>query len=168
MHRISSDLQIKRHRARLVLGWGTAWEDLRVLSAFLPTVDIFAGCWARPRYQLWDSQRVGAGALFRFFDKCDAKWNEEIGVSSVILCAPLMGALLSPADGYCACRPRWQRAAKYLCQRATYRLERRISDSLRGSSVKIGTIQRRLAWPLRKDDTHKSRSVNNFLPRRYF
>jgi len=35
------------------------------------------------------------------------------------------------------------------------------SDSLRGSSVKIGTIQRRLAWPLRKDDTHKSRSVNN-------
>ena len=35
--------------------------------------------------------------------------------------------------------------------------------SLRGSSVKIGTIQRRLAWPLRKDDTHKSRSVNNFL-----
>jgi hypothetical protein len=37
------------------------------------------------------------------------------------------------------------------------------SDSLRGSSVKIGTIQRRLAWPLRKDDTHKSRSVNHFL-----
>ena len=34
---------------------------------------------------------------------------------------------------------------------------------LRGSSVKIGTIQRRLAWPLRKDDTHKSRSVNNFF-----
>merc|ERR1712118_69606 len=34
-----------------------------------------------------------------------------------------------------------------------------IVDSLRGSSVKIGTIQRRLAWPLRKDDTHKSRSV---------
>ena len=32
-------------------------------------------------------------------------------------------------------------------------------DSLRGSSVKIGTIQRRLAWPLRKDDALKSRSV---------
>ena len=30
------------------------------------------------------------------------------------------------------------------------------SDSLRGSSIKIGTIERRLAWPLRKDDTHKS------------
>ena len=29
--------------------------------------------------------------------------------------------------------------------------------------TKIGTIQRRLAWPLRKDDTHKSRSVNNFF-----
>ena len=36
-------------------------------------------------------------------------------------------------------------------------------DSLRGSSVKIGTIQRRFAWPLRKDDTHKSRSVNNLF-----
>ena len=36
-------------------------------------------------------------------------------------------------------------------------------DSLRGSSDNIGTIQRRLAWPLRKDDTHKSRSVNIFL-----
>jgi len=36
-------------------------------------------------------------------------------------------------------------------------------DTLRGSSVKIGTIQRRLAWPLRKDDTHKSRSVHNFF-----
>ena len=38
-------------------------------------------------------------------------------------------------------------------------------DPLRRSSVKIGTIQRRLAWPLRKDDTHKSRSVNNFFHR---
>ena len=28
--------EVKRHRARLVLGWGTAWEDLRVLSAFAP------------------------------------------------------------------------------------------------------------------------------------
>ena len=34
-------------------------------------------------------------------------------------------------------------------------------NSLRGSSVKIGTMQRILVWPLRKDDTHKSRSVNN-------
>ena len=38
-------------------------------------------------------------------------------------------------------------------------------DSLRGSSVKIGAMQRRLAWPLRKDDTHKSRSVNNVVAR---
>ena len=33
----------------------------------------------------------------------------------------------------------------------------------KGSSVKIGTIQRRLAWPLRKDDTHKSRRVTKFF-----
>ena len=37
------------------------------------------------------------------------------------------------------------------------------SDSFRGTSVKIGTIQRRLAWPLRKDDTHKLRRVDDFL-----
>ena len=36
-------------------------------------------------------------------------------------------------------------------------------DSSRGSSVKIGTIQRRLAWPLRKDDKHKSRSVHQLI-----
>jgi hypothetical protein len=28
---------------------------------------------------------------------------------------------------------------------------------------KIGTIQRRLAWPLRKDDTHKSRTYHFFV-----
>ena len=38
----------------------------------------------------------------------------------------------------------------------------KLVDSFRGSSVKIGTIQRRLAWPLRKDDTHTSRSGNHF------
>ena len=36
-----------------------------------------------------------------------------------------------------------------------------LTDSLRGSSVKIGTTQRRLAWPLRQDDTPKSGSVLN-------
>ena len=35
-------------------------------------------------------------------------------------------------------------------------------DSLRGSSVRIGTGQSRLAWPLHKNDTHQSRSVYNF------
>ena len=37
-------------------------------------------------------------------------------------------------------------------------------DSLRGSSVKLGTVQRRLAWPPRKDDAHKSRNVNKVHP----
>ena len=40
-----------------------------------------------------------------------------------------------------------------------------VTDSLRGSSVNIGTIQRILAWPLCKDDTHtqieKCRDVLN-------
>ena len=35
------------------------------------------------------------------------------------------------------------------------------------SSAKIGTIQRRLAWPLRKDDTHKSRTYHTFLGHRH-
>ena len=30
-----STSEVKQRRARSVLGWGTAWEDLRVLSAFL-------------------------------------------------------------------------------------------------------------------------------------
>ena len=38
---------------------------------------------------------------------------------------------------------------------------RHLLDSLRGSSVKIGTMQRRLAWPLRRDDTRNSRGVND-------
>nr|KJB65083.1 hypothetical protein B456_010G079800 [Gossypium raimondii] len=40
-----------------------------------------------------------------------------------------------------------------------------------GTSDKIGTIQRRLAWPLRKDDTHKSRNCPNifdFFPEFFF
>ena len=36
----------------------------------------------------------------------------------------------------------------------------RFADALRGSSVRLGTMQRILAWPLRKDDMHTSRSVN--------
>jgi hypothetical protein len=36
-------------------------------------------------------------------------------------------------------------------------------DTLQRSSVKIGTIQRRLAWLLCKDDTLKSRTVSTFL-----
>ncbi|TKY74920.1 hypothetical protein E2542_SST03685 [Spatholobus suberectus] len=32
-----------------------------------------------------------------------------------------------------------------------------------GTSDKIGTIQRRLAWPLRKDDTHKSRNRSKYF-----
>ena len=37
------------------------------------------------------------------------------------------------------------------------------TDSIRGSSVEFGTIRRRLAWPLRKDDTYTSKSVNIFV-----
>jgi len=42
-----------------------------------------------------------------------------------------------------------------------YKRTRRLVPS--GTSDKIGTIQRRLAWPLRKDDTHKSRNGPNFF-----
>ena len=35
-------------------------------------------------------------------------------------------------------------------------------DFFRGSSVKIGTIQRRLAWPLRKDDTQNREAFHIF------
>ena len=35
--------EVKRRRARLVLGWGTAWEDLRVLPAFANPREKLAG-----------------------------------------------------------------------------------------------------------------------------
>ena len=34
-------------------------------------------------------------------------------------------------------------------------------DPLRGSSVKLGTMYRILAWPLRRDDAHTSRRAND-------
>ena len=40
-------------------------------------------------------------------------------------------------------------------------IEKRCMDFLRGSSVRIGSIQRILASPPRKDDMHTSRSVSN-------
>jgi len=49
-------------------------------------------------------------------------------------------------------------------QKSWYILEK-VTTSFVSSetSDKIGTIQRRLAWPLRKDDTHKSRNGPNFF-----
>ena len=41
--------EVKRHRARLVLGWGTAWEHPRVLPAFLHLLDTLA----RPMASQW-------------------------------------------------------------------------------------------------------------------
>ena len=38
----------------------------------------------------------------------------------------------------------------------------KLLDSFWGSSVKLGKTQRRLAWPVRKDDTHQSRSGKLF------
>ena len=59
------------------------------------------------------------------------------------------------------------RSAKPFCCRSLGNAETKprhvTPEPLRGASVKIGTIQRRLAWPLRKDDTHKSRRVNCFF-----
>ncbi len=43
-----------------------------------------------------------------------------------------------------------------MCNHCIYALDSLLTSF--GTSDKIGTIQRRLAWPLRKDDTHKSRN----------
>ncbi len=49
-----------------------------------------------------------------------------------------------------SCPQRWTLLVKRLCP-----------SSVKAVSYdKIGTIQRRLAWPLRKDDTHKSRTYH--------
>jgi len=36
--------------------------------------------------------------------------------------------------------------------------------SIRNTYTKIGTIQRRLAWPLRKDDTQNREAFHIFFP----
>ena len=96
-----SNSEVKRGKARLVLGSGTAWEPLRVLTAFYHHLSYW-GLFLNP---LLRSLRYSQ----------PFKDIKEFGFPS----------------GF--------------------------------PSVKIGTIQRRLAWPLRKDDTHKSRSVTNFF-----
>ena len=68
--------------------------------------------------------------------------------STRLLCSALCTQLAEGRQRCCVCVS----ALKCFCADLWH-----ISDSLRGSSVKIGTIQRRLAWPLHKDDTHKSR-----------
>ena len=100
-HREKSHLS---HRAKVTLssvgGSGTAWEPLRVLTAFSPG-----------------------------FYPAEI-WSPSAGKSADL----------------------------------SYHVQLYTLDPLRRfPSVKIGTIQRRLAWPLRKDDTHKSRSVTNFF-----
>ena len=79
-----------------------------------------------------------------------AKWRDRTALAKATKGRPGARAVCSHPDG---CKESVHPSGPVHCH----------LDSLRGSSVKIGTIQRRLAWPLRKDDTHKSRSVNNFL-----
>ena len=101
-----SNSEVKRGKARLVLGSGTAWEPLRVLTALGPLVLILMSNSAKPSLD---------------------------------------------------------RSRLYHCPCPNSRCYRIRGFPSGFPSVKIGTIQRRLAWPLRKDDTHKSRSVTNFF-----
>ena len=61
--------EVKRRRARLVLGWGTAREDLRVLSAFLHSADVEPHDGSEcaesiSPFPALVQQRIGARALF--------------------------------------------------------------------------------------------------------
>ena len=55
----------------------------------------------------------------------------------------------------CVCNDRWHTT----CVWVYLTVYIYIYVCIRGSSDKLATIQRRLAWPLRKDDTHKNREV---------
>ena len=56
---------------------------------------------------------------------------------------------------FCLGRPTWRSTSK--------KKNRYLPSGVTPVSYdKIGTIQRRLAWPLRKDDTHKSRTYHFF------
>ena len=76
-----STSEVKQHRARLVLGWGTAWEDLRVLSAF-PRIRAFsverAGC-------LGNSARCGGGLKNKMAEGAPNRSYGRSGVSLLSL-----------------------------------------------------------------------------------
>ena len=59
--------EVKQLRARIVLGWGTAWEVLRVLSAFLSFCLVAAACGI--------VASVGAGTQPQ--RQCNAQTNEQ-------------------------------------------------------------------------------------------
>ena len=62
--RSHSNSEVKRHKARSVLGWGTAWEALRVLLAFccrhISALILFA------RWIGWETFPRGEGRFFGF------------------------------------------------------------------------------------------------------
>ena len=63
-----SNSEVKRHRARLVLGWGTAWEDLWVLSAFHNFLGICLLVWSCFRAAVDETvSEYGDGIMVNFF-----------------------------------------------------------------------------------------------------
>ena len=81
-------------------------------------------------------------------------------------CAPDMSLGDPDGRGRCTARARGCRRARLRGGQRSARPCRLRAAGVSGqqghaASVKIGTIQRRLAWPHSKDDTHKSRGVDN-------
>ena len=88
--------EVKRHRARLVLGWGTAWEDLRVLSAFAPVGPEFFDCcvfgvcsvsWGKGVAGGWKGRNVGLVCFLVFalmhVDGSPRPWPPSLSTSLV-------------------------------------------------------------------------------------
>ncbi len=72
---------------------------------------------------------------------------QALGVGYFFTLLPTLQSSLGDIDRCSSCQRKW----------IAHPLS--LQDSLRGSSVKIGTIQKILAWPRIKDDTHKSKGV---------
>ena len=74
--------EVKRRRARLVLGWGTAWEDLRVLSAFptftfrLPTIYLQLICTITPT--------IVGNSNVKILSKSTRSWNLCVKITKSI------------------------------------------------------------------------------------
>ena len=84
--------EVKQRRARSVLGWGTAWEDLRVLSAFHPAFNCEVHMVPLPDYSRI-RRRIGSSQVIRLSEESqrflDNNWRMQNMIAIQLCCGIL-------------------------------------------------------------------------------